>query len=481
MEDSQLKQKTARGLLWGGIGNGALQVLNLFFGIFLSRLLSPADYGVIGALTIFSAIAGIFADSGFVLAIVNKKRVTDDDYNAVFWFNIVVGSACYWILFFLAPLIARFYNHPEMVPLSRFLFISFMVGSFSCAPSAYFFRNLMVRQRSQIQIAAIAVSGVTGIACAYNGWGYWGLAVQTVLYSTLNALMLWWRCPWMPRFSFKTEPLREMLPFSVKQLLTTLFTHVNNNIFAVLLGRFYTMRETGIYTQGNKWTTMGYSTIFGMINSVGQPVLREASDERERLRRVFLKLLRFTAFVSFPAMLGLAITSRELILLAITAKWLDCVPVMQILCIWGAFYPISTLYANLFNSQGRPGVYMWNTIALGMLQLLCLLTTFRFGLMTMLTAYTTLNIAWLLVWQYFARQQIGLRLADVLRSILPYAAVSAVVMAVAVAAASFVASPILSLLTKIGVASGLYLLAMRLLNSTVYRETIKFLLKKKLK
>lgn len=125
--DSQLKQKTAKGLLWGGLGNGALQVLNLFFGIFLSRLLSPSDYGTIGALTLFSAAAGLFAESGFILAIVNKKKVDSDDYNAVFWFNLIAGSFFYWLLFALAPLIAQFYHQPEMTALSRFLFLSFFV------------------------------------------------------------------------------------------------------------------------------------------------------------------------------------------------------------------------------------------------------------------------------------------------------------------------------------------------------------------
>lgn len=170
MSQPSLKEKTAKGLLWGGIGNGALQLLNLAFGIFLSRLLTPADYGMVGALTIFSALAGIFAESGFILAIVNKKEVRHDDYNAVFWFNITVGGTLYLLLFACAPLIARFYHTPELAPLARFLFLSFLVGSTTAAPLAYYFRNLMVKERSQIQIAAIVVSGIVGVTCAYRGW-----------------------------------------------------------------------------------------------------------------------------------------------------------------------------------------------------------------------------------------------------------------------------------------------------------------------
>ncbi len=481
MADSGLKQKTAKGLLWGGIGSGSMQLLNLFFGIFLSRLLSPADYGVVGALTIFSAMAGLFAESGFTLAIVNKKTISHDDYNAVFWFNIVAGLVLYGLLFALAPLIAAFYHQPEMVPLARFLFLGFLFGAIATAPSAYFFRNLNVKLRSQIQICAILLSGIVGVCCAASGCGYWGIAAQTVTYSGCNCLMLWARSPWRPTLSFRMAPLREMLPFSTKQLVTSLFTHINNNFFSVLLGRFYGMKPTGYYTQGSKWTTMGYTTISGMLNSVAQPVFREASDDSERLCRVFMKMLRFTSFVCFPAMFGLAIVARELIVLTVTAKWLPCVPVMQILCVWGAFMPVATLYGNLFNSIGRPNIYMWNTIALGLMQLVCVLLSYPYGLEVMLEVYAGINVAWLFVWHYFARKHIGLSLAGVLKSIMPYIAVSLLVMAATVAATARIADPLLSLPAKILMAATLYGLLMWRLKSVVFRESIGYLTKGKIK
>ena len=478
MSDTQLKQKTAKGLLWGGIGNGAMQLLNLCFGIFLSRMLSPSDYGVVGALTIFSATAGIFAESGFTLAIVNKKIISDDDYNAVFWFNLVAGVSLYAVLFALAPLIAGFYRQPEMTAVARFLFLGFLFGSTAAAPTAYLFRNLMVKERSVIQIAAILVSGTAGVICAYYGWGYWGIAMQTVLYAAVNSAGVWIRCPWHPAFSFKRPALMSLLPFSSKQLLTSLFTHINNNFFSVLLGRFYGMRETGYYTQGSKWTTMGYSTIFGMINGVGQPVFRETVDDRERLCRVFHKMLRFTAFVSFPAMFGLGIIAKELIVLTITDKWLPCVPVMQILCVWGAFMPVATLYANLFNSLGRPNIYMWNTIALGLLQLASVLVSYRFGLDTMLIVYTAINVAWLLVWHYFAHKHTGLRLGKVLKDIAPYFVISLIVMVFTSFATSGIDNPLLSLAAKVSIAAALYTLLMWRLNSVVFKECIQYLFKK---
>lgn len=155
-----LKSKTAKGLLWGGIGNGAMQVLNLLFGVFLARLLSPGDYGIVGSLTIFSALAGIFSESGFILAIVNKRVVNNDDFNAVFWFNLGMSISIYTILWFAAPLIARFYSQPEMTSLSRFIFLGFVASALSATPTAWFFRHLEVKTRSTVQICALLISGI---------------------------------------------------------------------------------------------------------------------------------------------------------------------------------------------------------------------------------------------------------------------------------------------------------------------------------
>lgn len=475
MGEENLKQKTASGLLWGGIGSGGMQLLNLLFGIVLSRILTPADYGIIGALTVFSAVAGIFSESGFTLAIVNKKSVSDADYSSVFWFNLIVGGALYMAMFFLAVPIARFYGQPEMVALARFLFLSFFIGATATAPSAYLFRNLQNKRRSTIWLVSLAISGVTGVCCALSGMAYWGIAIQTVTYSTCVATLTWLSVKWRPSFSISMAAIRELLPFSVKQIAVSIFTHFNNNFFAVLLGRFYGMTTTGYYTQGNKWTTMGYSTLSGMINSVGQPVIRHTVDEPERLLRVFRKLLRFTAFLSFPAMFGLAIIANELIIISVTDKWLAAASIMQILCIGGAFLPLSTLFGNLFNSIGRPGIYMWNTIVLGCCQLAAMVMSYRYGLTVMLITYTTINIVWIFVWQRFATRHAGLRLIDMLSDILPYLVAAASVMAITWFVTAGIGNIYLALMLKVIIAGGLYCLIMWGGKSVIFREAVQFI------
>lgn len=266
-----------------------------------------------------------------------------------------------------------------------------------------------------------------------------------------------------------------MLSFSLKQLVVSVFTVINTNIFAMLLGRFYGMRSTGFYTQGNKWTAMGYGTISGTINSIGQPVLREANDCGERLQRVFRKLLRFTSFVSFPCMFGMAIISRELIVIAVTEKWLESAGVMQILCIGSAFLPIGVLCGNLFNSIRRPEVYMWNTIALGATQLAALFLTYRLGLERMLIVYSAINAAWILIWLYCISRQVGMRMSSLLMDIAPYLVIAAGVMALTQFALAGIGNLWLSLILKIAMAAGLYSLLMWRLKSAVFFEAMGYL------
>lgn len=198
MPEQSLKEKTAKGLLWGGVSNGVQQLLNLIFGIFLARLLTPADYGMVGMLTIFTAIAGTLQESGFTVALANKKNISHKDYNAVFWFSTLMGLSLYTILFFSAPLIANYYRQPDLVPLARLTFLGFLISSTATAHNAYLFRNLMVKQKAISQLPALLLSGTTGIIMALNGMSYWGIAIQSLIYIAIINLSFWYFSPCVP-------------------------------------------------------------------------------------------------------------------------------------------------------------------------------------------------------------------------------------------------------------------------------------------
>lgn len=472
-----LKHAVAKGFLWGGMSNVVCQLLSLLFGIYLARILGPNDYGPIGMLAIFSAIAGSLQESGFVQAIANRKKVGHDDYNAVFWFNILVSVLMYVALYLSAPIIADFFNLPILVPLSRYNFLGFVVAAFGIAPSAYLFRELKVKQKSIALILSIAVSGMVGVAMALNGYSYWGIATQSIVYVLVRTIVCWYFMPWRPSLKVSFAPLKYLFAFSYRLLITNMFQRFNWNIFSFILGKFYTRIDVGNYTKSAEWFNMGGEVVNGMVNAVAQPALAKVVNDSERQLRVFRKMLRFTAFVSFPLMLGLSLVSKELIVLVITEKWLESAGMLQILAVWGAFMPIQSMFTNLLVSCGRSRTFMWCTIVQGLLMFGILLIIHRMGIKPMIVSYCVFNVLWLFVWLYFARKEIDIKVSMFMRDILPYMLLSSFVMAVAYVSTMAIENMYLLFVSKVAIAASLYVFIARLIRSEELNEIKEFLYK----
>lgn len=478
MAQNTLKDKAAKGLLWGGLSNGIMQILNLVIGICLLQLLTPEDYGTVQVLTVFSAVASTLQESGFTQALANIKTSRHEDYNAVFWFNILCGGALYGILFFCAPLIADFYNTPILTPLARFLFLSFLFSSWGIAQRAYLFSHLMVKQSAIISTLSLVISGAVGVSLAAMGFAFWGLAAQSVTYVAAGVILSWWFSPWRPSLKWDFRPICEMFGFSSKLLITNLFQQVNRNVFSVLLGKFYGRIDTGYYGNADKWNNMGIGTIDMMISGVAQPTLTQVKDDPSRYVQVFRKMLRFTAFVSFPAMLGLALVAPEFIRIAAGEKWMPSVPYLQLLCIYGAFYPITSLYSKLIISKGKSDFNLYNTVITCVCIWLAMYLLHPYGIFTMISAFVAINVGWILVWQSFAHRLTGLRLREALKDILPFLFIATLTMCSTHYAIHFVEHVVLRLILKIVVAGLIYLGILHLCKAAILRESIQFLLKK---
>ena len=479
MTEQSLKDKTAKGLFWGGVSNGVQQLLNLLFGIFLARLLTPADYGMVGMLTVFSALASILQEGGFISALTNRKKTEHKDYNAVFWFSLLMGTSLYTLLYICAPLIADFYQQPQLTSLARLSFLSFLISSTNVAPRAFLFKQLRTKENAIISFCSLTISGIIGIVLAYKGFAYWGIAIQTIAFTTGTTILSYYFSGWKPSLHIDFTPIKEMIGYSSKLIVTHTFQIINNNLFSILLGKFYNEKEVGYFNQANKWSTMGYTTINGMLTSVAQPVLSTLSDDKERQLNALRKMLRFTAFVSFPAMFGLSFTSQELIVLAVTDKWLPSANIMQILCIGGAFIPFSGLFSQLMLSRGHSSIYMWNTIALSLSQLFGAYLLYPYGITPMLYAFISINMGWTFVWLHFIQKEIKLSLPNFLKDISPYLLLSIA----CIFACSFITEPIenvgLRLIGKISIVGLFYIAILWIANSTILQESIHFIFKKK--
>lgn len=474
MGQSELKNKTAKGLFWGGMSNGLLQVMNLLFAVIIGRILDPTDFGVVGVLTIFSAVASTMQESGFTAALVNRKVVDPKDYNSVFWFNILISATLYLILFLLAPLIARFFHNPVLVRLSRFVFLGFLIGSFGTAQNAWLLKHMKVKEKSLANIIAVVIAGCVSVILALNGFSYWGIAIQNVLSVTVNTICLWIASSWRPNFHISLQRAWEMFGFSVKILITNTIAMVNYHLFSVVFGRFYTEREVGIYNQANKWNSAGYSTIDGMVHSVVLPALVEARDDKNRQTRVFRKMLRFVAFVSFPLMLGLSLIAPEFVIIFLTDKWAESGDLLRLLSIGGSFYSIATVMILLIISHGGSAVQMWNAIASAIVQIIVCICFFHLGVKAMVMASIVVNAGWLLIWHRCVNRYISYKIWDFLKDIGFYALVAAGVMLITFFSTAFIDNIYFRLLTRIVFAAALYVLIMNFSGSAIFRESVSF-------
>lgn len=436
-----LKEKTAKGLFWGGLSSTVQQLLGIVFGIILARRLNQSDFGMIAMITIFQLIGNDLQNSGFKVALANLRQPTDRDYNSVFWFNILMGGTLYVLLFFLAPFIADFYHIPSLTPLARYAFLSIVFASFGTAQSAWLFKNLHAKQQAKAGMMAVLISSSVAVAMAYMGFAYWALATQTNLYILLCTALYWHYSPWRPTFSsskaatqrskFKSptgvqgeksnvqnpsddsialstplnpsqplstepqalsqphrrclstfievlRPALRMFRFSVKLLISQVLTDINNNVLNILLGRFYGRHDTGNYNQAFQWSTKGSNIIQSMVQQVAQPVLVSIDNEHERQLHVLRKMMRFAAFLSFPLLFGLSLVSHEFIVTLLGEKWAQSAHYLRLLAVASAFLPLSTLLANVVITKGRSNIFMYVNLALAICQTATMLTIYHF-------------------------------------------------------------------------------------------------------
>lgn len=472
-----LKERTAKGLMWGAINNLTSQLLMALIGIILGRLLTPADYGMVGMLAIFTAITGSLQESGFTAALTNLKEATHREYNAVFWTSTGISILLYLVLYISAPLIADYFHQPGLIPLSRLVFASLLLAGIGIAHAAYMFRNMMNREKAITGFFALLGSGIIGITLALNGYSYWSLAWQQFAYICIINIGRLYFVRWMPSLHIDLTPIREMIGFSSKILITNIINQVNNNILSFIFGRLFTASAVGNYTQAAKWNTMGHSLISGTMQQVAQPVLASINEEENRQLNVFRKMLRFTAFLSMPAMLGLAFIA-DFIVVLLGEQWTDSVPLLRMLCISGAFLPIHTLYQNLFISHGRSDTYMWCSVALVITQIVVVMVFATWGIEIMIAAYVVTLILWTGIWQVLAYRLIQLRFINLLKDVCPFLLATIGCIGVAYYATLFITNVIALILSRIIITSLLYMAIMKIAHVKIFMECIQFIFKR---
>lgn len=353
-----IKEKAISGVRWTTIEQVATMVLQFVIGIIVARLVDPSDYGLIAMLGIFISFGNIFVNSGFGIALIRKKDVTLEDYSTAFFFNIIIGLIVYVILFITAPIIARFYDTPLLEDITRYYTLTILINSFSIVQIAKLTHELRFRIQFLINLTALFVSGTLGIVLAYKGFGVWALVWQGLSASIIKTLLYIFLSKWKPLLFFSRNSFRYFFSFGSKLLVTNLIDTVYDNIYTLVIGKYYSAKSAGYYNRSLQMAQLPQNVVSQVVAKVALPVLTPYQEDNKKLLQVYEKMFRLTVFVSYPLMILMTVLAEPIILILLGEKWLPSVPYMQILTVSVIFVVLTLINLNLFFVKGRSGLVL---------------------------------------------------------------------------------------------------------------------------
>ena len=362
-----LKTKTISGVVWSAFQKGGSVLIGFVSSIVLARLLTPSDYGLIGMLAIFIAVSQTFIDGGLGSALIQKKRPTKEDYSTFFIWNLLLSIGCYLILFFSAPLIARFYKQELLCSVLRINGLILIINAISLVQVNQLKKQLNFKRIANVELSVSIIALTICIFLAWKGFGVWALVIQQIVASFLKAILFWFTTKWRPRLFFSKQSFRELWGFGGFILLSNLINSFCDNIHGLLIGKLYNPITMGYFSKARHTEEMGSSFISQVMNQVAYPVLAEAQNDKAYLIRMLKKFIGVLAYVTIPLMLLLILLAKPVFVLLYSDRWLQSVPYFQILCIAGIAICLQGINLNAIAAIGKSKtMFKWTLVKRGL-------------------------------------------------------------------------------------------------------------------
>ena len=466
--------------IWNLMERWGAQGVTFIVSIILARLLEPSVYGIVALATVFTAILGVFIDSGLGSALVQKKDADDKDFSTVFFFNITMCSVLYIIVFFLAPLIASFYKMPELTPVVRVSSLTLIISGFKNILISVIQRNLKFKKFFFATLGGTIGAAVVGITMAFLGFGVWALIAQSLFNSSVDTIILWITVGWRPKKYFSFARLKALLPFGVRMLGTTLIGTLYLKLRDLIIGKKYSAADLAYYTKGSGWPNLLFVNIGGAVDSVMFPVISRAQDDLLLVRNIMSRTIRINTYVVFPLLVGLALCAEPAVSIILTPKWLPIVEYMRIFCFTSACDAVHNTQINMIRSIGKSKLYLRldiikKVIGFSILLIAMTISVKAIAYSLMLTKIIELSINIVIVKKILS-YPINEQIKDVSMNVL-----LCVLMAIPLVLISFFSMPdFVKILVEILVGVSVYLIASKVLKVESY-QTVKGVLKKIIK
>lgn len=392
MSQDSLKNKTVKGTIWSAADAMLGQGVTFLVGIVLARLLSPAEYGLIGICLIFTTVLNGIVDSGFSNSLIRKTDANNADYNTMFVTNLIISFILYIFLFFSAEYVAIFFYREELTSLIRATGLVLIINALSIVQVTILTKKLDFKTKTKVSLISATVSGFIGILMAYEGAGVWALVAQQLSKQMLYTIFLWIFNRWWPDFSFNISSFKYMWGFGWKLMASGLLNNIWNQLNQIVVGKYYTPSTLGQYTRGNEYANLFSANITSIIQRVSYPVLSEIQSDKNRLVTAYRSIIKMTMFLTCICMIYLGAISEPLIHCLLGRQWHEAATYLPLICVNMTLYPISAINLNMLQVQGRSDLFLYLEVVKKILAILPLLIGIYVGIYWMLVASIIIGV-----------------------------------------------------------------------------------------
>lgn len=467
-----LKKDTTKGVFWSLIERFGTQGVQFLVMLVMARLLSPNDYGVVGMLVVFVAIAQAFVDGGFSQALIRKKDRTKVDNSTVFYFNIVVSVLIYLIFYLFAPCVSTFYNMPTLTPFMRVICLSIIINAFGVVQRALFNANIDFKAQAKASLIAIVISGAIGITLAFRGFGPWALVWQQLSNLVVNTLFLWIYSEWRPILAYSWKSFNELFSFGSKLLATSLLNAIYNNIQTIVIGKLYAAKSLGLYTRAAHFADLPSQQFTSVFMRVTFPVLCKVQDDLERLTSVYRRMLRVSAYIVFPLLIGMAAVAHPMIEVFIGKQWIECAYMLQIICFAEMWYPIHAINLDILQVSGRSDLFLKIEIYKKIVSLALLAISAPFGIIAMCYSNLLSSLICLYINTYYSSKILGISLLSQLKDLFPTISLAMVMFVIVQVVIFFISNVFAQLVVGVIVGVIFYISLSYILRFSEFKELI---------
>jgi len=379
-----LRKKTINGLVWSFADQFGVYFIRFGLSIWITRLLSPKDFGLTGLMTIFVSVGQMFSESGLQMALIQKKETDNKDYSTVFWFSLTIAVFFYIIIFLFAGNIAAYFNEPQLKAIARVVSLSLIVGSLGGIQLSILSKTINFKRQAKISFVASIFSGIIGVALASKGFAVWALVFQTLSASVISTGLLWIKNSWKPAFIFDIDRFKQLYHYSWKIFLQGLSNAIFTNLYYLLVGKYYSTADLGFYVRGKRFYDMLIQQATISYGRVTFPVFSSIQDQKERILKNYIKTERLLILFAIPSVTLLVSIAEPFVRFFLTEKWMPTVPYIKCFFLMGLYFPIYMLNQNIFNAVGRSDLSLKTDIMHKILLFLVLIFSYRLGILAII-------------------------------------------------------------------------------------------------